>query len=93
VGLLPEKTTSYPSRDFRFEPGDRVVFFTDGVVEAANALEEPWGYERLEALLSREAASPADRIIQRILDEVSAHVGATPLEDDRTLLVLTLDAA
>jgi serine phosphatase RsbU (regulator of sigma subunit) len=93
IGLLPERNIAYPSQEFRFEAGDKIVFFTDGVVEAANGQEEPWGYERFEALLSREWARSAPEIIQRVLDEVSAHVGSTPLEDDRTLLVLTLDAA
>jgi serine phosphatase RsbU (regulator of sigma subunit) len=93
IGLLPERNIVYPSQDFRFEPGDKIVFFTDGVVEAANAQEEPWGYERLEALLAREWSRAAPEIIASVLREVSAHVGTTPLEDDRTILILTLDAA
>ena len=62
IGLLPNREIPYPSRDFAFEPGDRVVFFTDGVVEAANAADEPWGYERFEALLAREGSKPAGEL-------------------------------
>ncbi|MGH9368656.1 MAG: PP2C family protein-serine/threonine phosphatase, partial [Thermoanaerobaculia bacterium] len=93
IGLLPGRDIAYPSKDFPFAPGDRLVLFTDGIVEAANAEEEPWGYERLEALLAREADGPADELVRSVLAAVAAHVGPTPLEDDRTLLILTFDAA
>ncbi len=82
-----------PSRDYRLRARRPVVFFTDGVVEAADAADEPWGYERFEALLARDWAKSADELIRAVLAEVAAHVGATPLEDDRTLLVLILDPA
>ncbi|HTO86489.1 MAG TPA: SpoIIE family protein phosphatase [Thermoanaerobaculia bacterium] len=93
IGLLPGKPSSYPSKDFAFDPGDRLVFFTDGVVEAADAQEDPWGYERLEALLAREGELPPDQLVGAVLAAVAAHVGPTPLEDDRTLLILSFDAA
>jgi serine phosphatase RsbU (regulator of sigma subunit) len=93
IGLFPGRPTSYASKEFAFAPSDRLVLFTDGIVEAADAREEPWGYERLEALLAREGHRPAEEIVAAILAAVAAHVGDTPLEDDRTLLVLTLDSA
>ncbi len=93
IGLLPGREVAYSSKTASFTPGDRLVFFTDGIVEASNAAEEPWGYERLEALLARDGGRPAEDLMKEILDAVAAHVGATPLEDDRTLLILTFDAA
>ncbi len=93
IGLLPGRPTSYASKEYAFSPGDRLVFFTDGLVEAADASEEPWGYERLETLLAREGHRPAQEIVASMLASVGAHVGDTPLEDDRTILILTFDAA
>lgn len=93
IGLLPARETSYPTREYDFAPGDRLVLFTDGVVEAADASDEPWGYERLEALLAREGRRPPEELIASILAAIAAHVGPTPLEDDRTLLVLSFEAA
>ncbi len=93
IGLLPRRNVVYPSKDFPFAPGDRLVLFTDGVVEAADAKEEPFGYERLEALLASEGGKPDQQLIDMVLAAVASHVGDTPLEDDRTLLVLTFDAA
>ena len=93
IGLLHGRPSSFPSKDYEFLPGDRLVFFTDGIVEAADAGEEPWGYERLEALLAREGGVSSQELVASILAAVAAHVGDTPLEDDRTLLILTFDAA
>ena len=89
IGLIEQK--EYPSQEFSFSPGDRVVFFTDGIPEAVDAAGEPFGYERLEALLEREASRTADELLQAVLEAVSAHVREAPLEDDRTLLLLTLE--
>ena len=89
IGLLPQPV--YPSKDIRISAGDRIALFTDGIVEAANTSGEPFGYERLEALLETESAHSPEQIVQAVLGAVSAHVGTAPLEDDRTLVLLAFD--
>jgi serine phosphatase RsbU (regulator of sigma subunit) len=81
----------FPRRELRFSPGDRLVFVTDGFVEAADLEGEPFGFERLEALLRAEAASGAARLREVILAAVAAHIGSAPPADDRTLLILTFE--
>jgi phosphoserine phosphatase RsbU/P len=66
------------------------VLLTDGLVEAANSSGEPFGFERLEALLKEEAASEAERIRQVLLQAVETHTGSAPPDDDRTLVILTV---
>lgn len=63
---------------------------TDGFVEAVNRDGEPFGFERLEALLLAEASSDAARLRDAILEAVAAHAGGVPPADDRTLVVLTI---
>jgi serine phosphatase RsbU (regulator of sigma subunit) len=75
---------------FSFTPGDRLVFVTDGFVEAANAEGEPYGFERLETLLNTHASSDAATLKAAIIDAVGAHAGVVPPADDRTLVILTL---
>ena len=82
--------SDFPTRSWELSAGDRIVFLTDGLVETTNAQGEPFGFERLEALLHAEAASDAERIEEAILDAVARHGAGVPLEDDRTLVVLTL---
>jgi serine phosphatase RsbU (regulator of sigma subunit) len=49
----------FPTETFTFTAGDRLIFVTDGFVEAANAEGEPFGFERLEALLAARASADA----------------------------------
>jgi HAMP domain-containing protein len=80
----------FPMQAFTFTAGDRLVFATDGFVEAANPGGEPFGFERLEALLLAHASSDAARLKAAIIDAVGAHAGGVPPADDRTLVILTL---
>ncbi|MDH4162584.1 MAG: SpoIIE family protein phosphatase [Nitrospirota bacterium] len=68
-------------------PGETVVLYTDGIVEAMNAREELYGYERFEALI---ASSPADPSVLKkaIIDEVNRFTGLSPQHDDMTLVCL-----
>ena len=71
------------------EPGDRVLFFTDGVVEARSATGELFGKERLGDLLVRTSADAASaaETMRRLVHAVLDHQGST-LKDDATLLLL-----
>ncbi len=80
----------FPAREFEFAAGDRLLFVTDGFVEAVNRDGEPFGFERLEALLLAEASSDAARLRDALLEAVAAHAGGVPPADDRTLVVLTM---
>lgn len=88
LGMSPRY--DFPTRAWTFSSGDRLVLLTDGLVEAANPGGEPFGFERLEALLAQEKGSDAPRLEEAILGAVRAHTEGAPPEDDRTLLVVTL---
>lgn len=80
----------FPTRSWEFGSGDRLVFLTDGLVECVSPSGEPFGFERLEAILSREAASEATALRDAILSEVERWTGGAPSDDDRTLLIVSL---
>jgi serine phosphatase RsbU (regulator of sigma subunit) len=89
LGLFPDRT--FPTQEYAFASGDLVVLLTDGFVEAVDAHDEAFGFERLEALLARHAGAGAAALRDALLDAVRAHTGGRPADDDRTLLILTLD--
>ncbi|HEX5134992.1 MAG TPA: SpoIIE family protein phosphatase, partial [Thermoanaerobaculia bacterium] len=74
-----------------FAAGDTVVLLTDGLVECLSPAGEPFGFERFEAILARESASPPDRLRDAILGEIDAYTGGAAPDDDRTLVIVTLD--
>jgi Stage II sporulation protein E (SpoIIE) len=71
------------------EPGDAVLLYTDGVIEARTPAGELFGLERLTDLAEREAASgaPAEELIRRLVRAVLDHQ-AGDLRDDATLLLV-----
>lgn len=73
----------------QLEPGDRVLLFTDGVIEARTPEGEEFGSERLGELFVRENASgllPAE-VLRRIVQACLQFQGG-PLRDDATVLLL-----
>jgi serine/threonine protein phosphatase PrpC len=71
------------------EPGDALLLYTDGVVEARTPTGEEFGLERLCDLVEREAASGqrAEELLRRVVRAVVDHrIG--PLRDDATLLLV-----
>jgi serine phosphatase RsbU (regulator of sigma subunit) len=71
------------------EPGDRVLFYTDGVTEGRNLAGEPFGEARLADLLVRAtlAGQPAAETMRRLAHAILAHQGRTP-RDDATMVFL-----
>ena len=75
----------YTSRTIPLQAGDRIVLYTDGLPEGANAAGEEFGTERLSAtLLSNRALSPAE-CAQRTVDAVQQWSASQ--NDDLTVLV------
>jgi sigma-B regulation protein RsbU (phosphoserine phosphatase) len=72
----------------RLEPGDALVLYTDGVVEARSASEEEFQSSRLEAYLAGCRAAPADDIVQGLLARLEDFAGDAPQYDDVTILAL-----
>lgn len=85
LGLGEEPGT--PAEEW-LQPGDRLVLYTDGVVEARDASGEFFGQERLEELLEKSAAAgaPAPETLRRIAHDVLDRQRGV-LQDDATLLV------
>ena len=78
----------YQSGSVVLAPGDWLVIFTDGVVEAVNTTDEEYGEQRLLAVVAGATeATPAD-MMQRILTSLDVFVGNTPQHDDVTCLLV-----
>jgi serine phosphatase RsbU (regulator of sigma subunit) len=69
-------------------PGDMIVLYTDGVIDALNEAEEDFGQDRLEALLFGRRHESAQQVVDALRSAVLAHTGQAPLYDDVTLVVL-----
>ncbi len=85
------QSSEFATQVWSLASGDRVVFLTDGLVECTSPSGEPFGFDRLEAILSRERGANAPSLRDAILHEIETHTGGAAPEDDRTLVIVTLD--
>jgi hypothetical protein len=86
LGMWADK--SYEAGSVILQPGDWLVIFTDGVVEAVNVRDEEYGEERMLNLLQAGAAATPDELLRRMMSDLDAFVGATPQHDDVTCMLV-----
>src|ERR1700675_2644673 len=86
LGIQPE--AQYESASVALAPGDWLIIFTDGLVEAENAHQDEYGETRLlGAIAAGPAATPAE-MLNRLMAELDLFVGNTPQHDDVTCLLV-----
>jgi sigma-B regulation protein RsbU (phosphoserine phosphatase) len=86
LGLFPNVT--YEEFNVAAQPGDAIVFVSDGILDAENAQGEMYGDDRLSSLLCAQREHPAQQIADAILADVSRFQGAQDRFDDETIIVL-----
>lgn len=70
------------------EPGDALLFYTDGIVEAFNPEEEQFGQERLLDVLGAHGKESSEAMREAVLTALDRHRGPVELADDTTLVIL-----
>ncbi len=86
LGIFAE--TTYDERTLILDPGDIVVFYSDGIGDAQNRGGEFFGAGRVARIVREYTELSADGLADKILEEADAFSGGLHPSDDRTLLVL-----
>jgi phosphoserine phosphatase RsbU/P len=85
LGIQPD--VAYETATIALQPGDAVIFFTDGVVEAFNERGEEFGNDRWLGAIRALPDWNAQETLQFLMKRVDEFVGATRQSDDITCLV------
>src|SRR5207302_3427201 len=83
----------YDQATVEISPGDILVMYSDGLVEATNSRGEEYGEGRLRELLATISEKSADGIRRAILASLAAFSGAAELRDDLTIVVVQFISA
>ncbi|MGA7523970.1 MAG: SpoIIE family protein phosphatase [Acidobacteriaceae bacterium] len=86
LGMFPNAT--WEEFSIATQPGDSVVFFSDGIVDAQNAAGEMFGNDRLLACVRKNRQKSASKLAENVLTEVGRFQGKRDRFDDETVLVL-----
>jgi phosphoserine phosphatase RsbU/P len=91
LGVRPAE--EYAQTEFPLEAGDRLLLYTDGLVEAANPRGEAFGEARLAEFIATHQNLPAEQFAERLLNEVLAwpqNRSARAQADDITVMVIDI---
>ena len=86
LGVLEHAT--YEADTVRFQPGDLLLLYTDGITEAMNSGEEEYGLERLVQKTCDYRDRNVHEMLEMIIEDVKQHAVSTAQSDDITLLLL-----
>lgn len=86
IGIAENIEASTSDQTFTLSPGDVLLLYTDGLIEARSATNEEFGLERVEQILVASANAPAQLIYDQLL--AAAREWTPVQQDDITLLVL-----
>ena len=86
LGMFPNAT--WEEFSISTQPGDSVVFFSDGIVDAQNSAGDMFGTERLIATVKKHHHKSASRLAESILTDVGRFQGKRDRFDDETVVVL-----
>jgi len=86
LGMFPN--VRYEEFTLSTQPGDSLIFFSDGIVDAQNAEGDMFGNERLLAVVKKYQHKSASKIAEAILNEVGKFQKGIERFDDETVVVL-----
>lgn len=88
LGVFPD--TGYEHAELPLTPGDRLVFYTDGITEARDAEGQEYAEERLMATALEARSRPVEAMKTALMDDVNQFTGGK-FEDDATLIVVGVE--
>jgi phosphoserine phosphatase RsbU/P len=77
-----------PVTEVALEPGDRLLFYTDGVSELFNEAGEPYGEKRLLRQIEAADTDDPESILMGIVDDLARFAGNRPADDDQAMLMI-----
>ena len=86
LGLFPNVT--YEEITLDAQPGDAIIFVSDGILDAENSDGEMYGDDRLASLLCANRDKSAAHIAESVMADVASFQGPKDRFDDETIIVL-----
>ncbi len=86
LGMFPD--VEYEEFTLSTQPGDMLVFYSDGMIDAENDRDEMFDMERLTAVLEKHRRCSASTMVANILKDVSEFQGNVEHFDDETVIAL-----
>lgn len=88
VGMIDDIEPMLAETNFRLEPDDYMLLYTDGATEAEDPKGGQYGIGRLKESLARAQGKSADEVVKVLFDDLMAFIDTASILDDITLVVV-----
>ena len=86
LGLFDD--ADYDEFTFNAKPGDKFVFFSDGILDARNEAGDLFGRSRVEQIVANSDGVSAEGLVNSLFDAVAEHAAGVETFDDQTVVVI-----
>ncbi len=86
IGVIEE--AKYETRSIELNEGDRILLFTDGIIEARNEKGEFYEYERFIRFIKKNSNQPVKEFVNNLMNDINEFCEGYPANDDRALLCI-----
>ena len=88
-----EPVAIYKDKTMQLHAGDRIIFYTDGLIECTSEEQKQWGKINLTKVLKTQLNANVQDMATAVFEKAFEHFGAVPLGDDVTLVVAEINSA
>jgi phosphoserine phosphatase RsbU/P len=86
LGLFDD--AEYDEFTFNANPGDKFVFFSDGILDARNEAGDLFGRSRVEEIVAKSNGVSAEQLVDSLFKAVAEHAAGVETFDDQTVVVI-----
>jgi serine phosphatase RsbU (regulator of sigma subunit) len=79
--------STYQAKKEDLQPGDTIVWYTDGIVECESEIGEEYGEKRFRSSLRKLAGKEPDEVRDGVVSAATAFFGTMPHKDDITMVI------
>jgi len=91
MGISTELNDQYKTYRIKASPGDKIILFTDGVIEARNKKECEFGINGLISTLKKNHSQKPEELMKSVIRDFSLFTDIENLKDDATLLIIEVN--
>lgn len=90
MGISNEMNNLYITFKSKIESGDKIVLYTDGIIEARNSENRQYGMGGIINSMKKNFREPADNLLKSIIKDLSGFTNLDSLKDDATIFIVEL---
>lgn len=90
LGISSDMDELYVTHECSINPGDKIVLFTDGIIEARSPDEKEFGMDRLIAGIREGYKLSGDELMKTIVRSLAGFANLDSLRDDATVFIVEL---